>query len=384
MLFDPLSIVQCDDVAAPSWTPPRQHPAARGRPANDFLTLPAVPADVPSRAVLTYRDAEDLSALVLSQFQAGVLRASDVTNPVNAGDAFAQAMFAWINARRPVCHRLIFDFALLELGAAQSEVSQFGWEDQLQEPLYLAIHLPQETVYVIGDERANALRAAHPALLFTAMSLISAADVKSVDLRTPSRLLDLFAMWHWDGDSMSDDEEARETMLAYGRDEEDLERYLPSTVRGELAPDDVLPYHPRRNPEAGSLTALSVRRLRALARCNEGWIAAVCNALADLSLELHRNGTLNVFARAQWAEPAYAAATIVFRENDTALEVLDDHINQLNASGEATLYQAFIPVATAPDAIREQFLALGGMLRIIGALDRVLTLISEEATWPNM
>lgn len=384
MLFDPRSFVQGDNVTAPTWTPDRQHPVAQRRPAHDFLTLPAIPAGLPSVAVLTYRDAENVSDLVLAQFAAGVLRASDVSSPANAGDAFAQAMFAWLGARRPTCSRLVFDFTLLELAAAQDELSQFGWDDHLEAPLYLGIHLPQESVYVIGDERADALRAVHPSLLFTAMSLIAAADAKALDVRTPDKLLEQFAMWHWDGDTSLDDEAACETMTGYGRDAEDIRRYLPSEIRSEIAIDDALPRHHHVDAASKSLTVLSPSALRSLAASNTGWAADVCYALVDLSVKLKRNGTRTAFQHAQWAEPAYAAATVVLRDNDTVLEILDDHINHVNASGEATLYQCFIPIATEAKAIREQFLALGGMLKIVGALDRVLTLISEEATWPNM
>lgn len=384
MLFDPRSSVQSNDVATPSWSSERQHPTARRRSADDFLTLPRVPTEVPGRAILTYRDAEDISELVRTQFETGVLRASDVERPVNAADAFAQAMFAWLNARRPTCYRLVFDFAILELAAAQDELSQFGWDDAIEAPLYLGIHLPEENVYVIGDERAAALRALHPSLLFTAMSLIYAAEGKSLDVRTPERLLDQFAMWHWDGDTRLDDESARETMAGYGREDEDAERYLPSAVRAEIATDEFLPRHCHVDVTSKSLTVLNPRLLRAIGASRTGWAAEVCNALADLSLMLRRNGKRSAFHQSQWAEPAYAAATVVMRDNDHALEILDDHINHINASGEATLYQSFIPIAAEADAIREQFRALGGMLRIVGALDRVLTLITEEATWPSM
>lgn len=384
MLFDPRSFVQRNDVATPSWSSQRQHPAAQRRAADDFLTLPRVPNDVPGRAILVYRDAEDIGELVRSQFETGVLRASDVERPANAADAFAQAMFAWLNAHRPTCHRLVFDLAILERAAAQDELSQFGRDDALDAPLYLGVHLPEENVYVIGDERAAVLRALHPSLIFTAMSLISAADGKSLDVRTPDRLLEQFAMWHWDGDTTLDDESARETMAAYGREDEDAERYLPSAVRAEIATDEFLARHNHVDVASKSLTVLNPRLLRAIAASSNGWAADVCHALADLSLMLRRNGKRSAYQQAQWAEPAYAAATVVMRDNDVALEILDDHINHIYASGEATLYQSFIPIATEATAIREQFRTLGGMLRIIGALDRVLTLITEEATWPSM
>jgi PRTRC genetic system protein F len=58
-------------------------------------------------------------------------------------------------------------------------------------------------------------------------------------------------------------------------------------------------------------------------------------------------------------------------------EILDDHFECLSNAGDCTTYQALIPVASEPKAIRQQFKELACMFEIIAALDRVLTLISE-------
>ncbi|MFC4524726.1 PRTRC system protein F [Cupriavidus pinatubonensis] len=328
---------------------------------------------------MTYGDEVEVCDLVVAQFAAGVLRASDVSAPSGAGDAFSQAMFAWLKTRVPSCQRLNFGFALLDRSAAMDQVMQFGWEDGLEAPLYLAIELPAEGVYAIGEARAQAIRAAHPSLLFTAMSTINAACGKSLFVRTPDVLLDGFARWHWEYDStLSNDDAVRDYLKeSLGGEDADIERYLPSVVRAELAPDDTLPRHAHVDSASAKLRELGPRSLRALARTGEGWVSHLCNAIADLRLAVARSGESSAISDAQWAEPAYSAATIAYRVSDYVSEILDDHYDCLNNTGDATMYQCFIPIATEQKAIQRQFAALANMLKIIGALDRVLTLMTD-------
>lgn len=380
MLFDPRSFVPgIDQGQQPAWTSHRQHPVAGRRPAHDFLTLPGVSRAVPGTARVIYGDEVEITDLVIAQFEVGALRAIDVCNPTSAGDAFAQAMFAWLRARIPHCHRLQFGFALMDQGAAADQVMQFGWEEGVEAPLYLAIELPSEEVYAIGEARAQALRTAHPSLLFTAMSLINAACAKSLFVRTPDVLLDEFARWHWDYDAtLADDDSARDFLKEnWGGDAADIDRYLPSVVRAELAPDDTLPRYTHVQPGSSRLLQLGSRGLRALARSSDEWLSEMCAALADLRLTLAKAGENSAIASAQWAEPAYSAATIAYCDSDYVSEVLDNHFECVNNGGDATMFQCFIPIATERKAIRQQFGDLTSMLQIIGALDRVLTLISS-------
>lgn len=378
MLFDPRSLVPSVDAGEPNWALARQHSVARRRPAHDFLTLPTVAQAVPARARLSFGDEVEVTDLVRAQFGAGVLQASDVSNPSSAGDAFAQAMFAWLGARMPRCQRLDFSFSLIDIGAAQDQLMQFGWDDQIDAPLYLAIELPGDEIYYIGEARAQAIRAVHPHLLYTAMCLINQASAKSLYLRTPEVLLDLFARWHWEWDSsLTDDKEAKEFLVEYrGVDDGDVERYLPSVVRPELAPDDALPAF-RATPGTRQLRELGNRKLLMLSRAYDGWIKDLCGALAELRLVLNRSGERSAICDSQWAEPAYAGATIAFKRSDYVGELLDDYFNGLNSGGEATLFQCFIPIADERAAIQQQFKDLAGMFKIIAALDRVLTLISD-------
>ncbi|MGT2491455.1 PRTRC system protein F [Cupriavidus basilensis] len=161
----------------------------------------------PPAASLRHDEGPDGLETIQAQFEVGILAARDVKSAVSAGDAFAQAMFAWLRRRPPSCKRLNFTFALLDHVAAREQVEQFGWEDNLEAPLYLAIELPCEQLYEIG-ERADVMRRAHPSLLYTAMDLVSTAASRSLFIRTPDELAEMFARWHWDYDARMSDEEA--------------------------------------------------------------------------------------------------------------------------------------------------------------------------------
>jgi PRTRC genetic system protein F len=376
MLFDPRSFVPDLDAGQPAWVPSRQHFAARRRPAHDFLTLPSISAAVPVVGRLTYGDDIDVTELVRAQFAAGVVQARHVSNPRGAGDAFAQALFAWLRARTPQCNRLSFSFALLDKSAATDEVMQFGREEGLDAPLYLGIQLPGDEVYAIGGEPAIALRDAHPSLLFTAMSIINAAAGKSLFIRTPAELLEMFARWNWDYDStLSDDDTAREFLKErYGEEDADIEHYLPSVVRAEIAPDDVLPKYAHVKAESKRLRKLKRAELIEIATHRSGWLRQLCMALAELH-EVTARQKSSAIEGSQWAEPAYSASIVAYGPSDYIGQLLDDHYDCLNNAGDATMFQCFIPIASKPAAIRKQFKALEGMLRIIGALDRVLTLL---------
>ncbi|KAI3590458.1 hypothetical protein D9X30_4691 (plasmid) [Cupriavidus sp. U2] len=373
MLFDPRSFVSAVDAGQPAWTPARQHPVAKRRPALDFLTLPAIPEGTPSRALLTFGDEVDVKDLVIEQFKAGVLNASHVSNASGAGDAFAQAFHAWLATRVPTTKVLSFDFALVDQAAVDVEISEFGFDMQDRSSLYLGIRLEEETVYTLTAERADALRQLDPSLVHMTFHLVRAAACKSLHVRTPDDLLDMFGRWHWDYETLTDDEEAREHLKErFGADDPDIDRYLPSVVRAAIAPDEVLPKWQWARPD-WPFTLLSRRKLRKLARQGQNdWRGGFCSALADLDLALERMGDASLMRNAQWAEPAYSAATIAYQHSDYVGEVLDDHFECANNGGYATYFQCFIPFADKPKSIRAQYSALHETLKLIALLDRVL------------
>lgn len=373
MLFDPRSFVPAVDAGQPEWASARQHPVAQRRPANGFLTLPVIPANVPAGARLSFQDELEVKDLVTAQFRADVLDADHVSNPTGAGDAFAQAFHAWLAPRVPTMKVLSFDFALIDHQAVEEEISEFGFDMEATSALYLGIRLEEETVYTVTEARAAALRALHPSLVFMTFHLIRAAAAKSLHLRLPDDLLDMFARWHWEFEPLTDDEEARETLKErFGADDSDIQRYLPSVVRPALAPDETLPKW-QWAQKGRDLSLISRRKLRELARIGASdWRGSLCGALADLDLALSRMGKATLLKDAQWAEPAYSAATIAYEESDYVGEVLDDHFECANNSGSVTFFQCFIPLATKKAAIQAQYAVLDDTLKLIAVLDRVL------------
>lgn len=83
-------------------------------------------------------------------------------------------------------------------------------------------------------------------------------------------------------------------------------------------------------------------------------------------------GNTTLLQNAQWAEPAYSAATLAYEHTDYVGEVLDDHFECANNGGYATYFQCFIPLAAKQAAIKRQYAALHDTLKLIAVLDRVL------------
>lgn len=273
----------------------------------------------------------------------------------------------------PATKVLSFDFTLIDHQAVQTEIADFGFDMQETSALYLGIRLEEETVYTVTEARAAALRELHPSLVFMTFHLIRAAASKSLHLRTPDDLLDMFARWHWDFEPLTDDEDAREHLKErFGGDDPDINRYLPSVVRPVLAPDETLPKWQWAQKDR-KLSLLSRRKLRELARAAANdWRGSLCGALADLDLALRQMGNATLLQNAQWAEPAYSAATLAYEHTDYVGQVLDDHFECANNGGYATYFQCFIPLAAKQAAIKRQYAALHDTLKLIAVMDRVL------------
>lgn len=360
------------------WTTSRQPAAARHRSANGFLTLPSVTDSVPVRALVQRGGDVDLAALALAHFESGVLRPRDVKTALCAGDALAQGITAWIRRHRSRCQRLNFGFELLDHGAVCAEVQQFGWENCLDAPAYLGIVMPQESVFVIGD-KADVLRATFPGLLCTAMALVREASSRTVHVRAPDDYLEMFGRWHWEYETSASDEDVREGLAErYGDGDSDVERYLPSVVRAEMAPDEFLPKYMRVDRRSGGIfRELSGKALLAVAAHQRGWVRSLCLELAALKKQLARSKAQRLFGDAQWGEPAYAAASIVTIPGGYAEEVIDDHFECLSNAGDCTMYQMFVPLATTPESIRAQYADWEIAFEVMARLDRVLTLLSS-------
>lgn len=348
------------------------------RAADGFLTLPAISQCVPAIARLRHTDEGDLTGLIRAHFEAGPLSPRDARSSGNAGDMFAEAMFAWLRRRTPTCKRLLFGFALLDQAAARDQVDQFGWETDLSAPLYLAIELPHEQIFEIGA-RIHPLQRAHPGLLCSVMALINEASCNSLFLRTPSYFLEMFARWWWDWDEGVSDENARESLAdRLGADSEDIERYLPSNVRPVLAPEEMFPERGKRKGRKGPRRSVLKRsEVLELARSSSRWIQRVCRAMLQLEDALQRAKGSKLFEHSQWAEPAYSAASIAVFSEEWIGELLDDHFECISNSGEATMYQVLIPLASDPQQVPKQYEDLSRMFEIVKALDQLLTIISR-------
>ncbi|WP_081651323.1 PRTRC system protein F [Cupriavidus sp. WS] len=377
MLFDPRPVDAELAIQGEEWSSNRHPDRAERCAAHAVLTLPSLKASVPSSGTVVFPQDADYSALARLHFECGPLRAADVKDARNAGDAFAQALFAWFKRRMPHCQRMTFNVDLFDRSSACDSLSYRDEVDVFTDDLYLAIELPENSYFAIGTTRAEALRATHKDLLPTAMSVIDEAAGKTLYLRTPDELLDMYARWWWEYDPTADDETAREYLEChYEGDTETIARHLPSAVRASMAPDDVLPWWLRQK-RAKRWRPMSDTALRIVAAKTKGDVRKLCIAILDLRVAM-RGTPKGPLIEGIWADPAYSAATILYtRDDDYVGELLDDHYEMASQSGEFTAYQAYVPIAGTPKAIQSQFRQWSQALEVIGRLDHLLTLISD-------
>lgn len=378
MLFVPQQSGSQVAVAGEHWQP-RRSAAAERQPAHDFLTLPAIDPAVRASAVMRWNVETQVAGLISAQFESGALKPRDVRVFSGAGNALAEGFFAWAKRQTPLFRRLNFNFVICDLEAVREQI-QYQYDASDFEPtscVYLGIEMQEESIFEIG-ERANKLRAVHPRLLASALTLINRAAGRTIWVRTPDELLGMFASWYWEGNShAADDDVLEELKDRFGDDEAEIENYLPSVVRPELCPEDldVCGWNQRKK-RFEHKPALGVAALRRLQRFNSGWTGRLCLELEELTSLLQKAGNRSLFDCAVRPECAYAAATLIAEDGPHIGALLDDHYEHLAQSGEGSTFYGFVPFASTPDAIRKQYADWSLGLSILGQLDRVLATLA--------
>ncbi|CAN7792271.1 PRTRC system protein F [Caballeronia sp. LjRoot34] len=380
MLFDPGQADSEVLVGEQRWQQ-RRIALAERRLTNDFLTLPAIDTDVQTKAVMRWNAQGQIGSLVTAQFDAGVLRARDVPGFAGAGHALAHGFFAWAKRQCNAWRRLTLNLVLCDVAAVQEQI-QYQYDASgfdPSSPLYLGVEVGEDNIYEIGP-KADELRAVHPRLVSTAITLINRAAGRTVWIRTPDEFLGMFASWHWDGDTHATDEAALESLReCFGEEDSELERYLPSVVRPELCPDDmdVVGWDSRQRKFRHS-HALGIAALRRLQRLKGGWIRRFCLELEVLTLLLRKAGNRCLFDTTYQPQAAYATCTLVADDNPRITELLDDHYEHMASSSEGSTFLGFIPFATTPDAIRAQYADWALGFSILNQLDRVLEMLTDH------
>ncbi|MDQ7980338.1 PRTRC system protein F [Paraburkholderia sp. SARCC-3016] len=378
MLFDPAStdhgIGEGSDRGQPCALAP-----SRRRPASGFLTLPAVAHDVPSTAFLKFREPASVTALVERQFRYGPLRAYDVKNPTSAADAFQQAFFAWYRRQVPATFQrltfapVLFDSAAVLEYTEHCDSSQTSADDPT--PLFFGIELPDDHVYAMAPV-ADQLRAAHPLLLRTVISAIFRAGAQTMWIRAPDWFMYEFSCWYWDGDESITDKDAAELLKDRFDDGEALARFLPSSVRPVIQPDDMSPEFRvvRCRPQYADY--LSPSGLRALRNRLTGLPRRVCTALLALEALMPTHRKRDILHISYFTNPVYAPCTLVYQWNGWTEELLDIHYDNAGNSGDGTTYLGFSPLASTSKAIRTQYTDWAHALRVLACLDTLLSLVS--------
>ena len=377
MLFDPREVDTSIESGSEQWQPPMHQPARR-RPADGFLSIPSAET-CPSQVTVKWRADAPALDLISRHFKYGPLDANDVTTYQGATNAMHDALFSWIGRECASWTRLNFSCALMDQAAVEADLQ---YTEALEEfdatsSLYLGFQTFDDDVYYLTPE-VKAQFDSHPLLLRTALWLISLAGSKTISIRTPDDIFDLYANWLWDGEMWSTDEEAAEWLKErYEDDDESINRYKPSAVRAALCPDTVA-FHEfdRKARQYHLLPFLSPNALKAKTLTIRGAMKEVCQTMLDLSNLLKKAGGLLCFDIASVRpQNFYAAATVAMSDNRYVSEALDDHYEYLAQSSEGSYFHGYVPLATNPKEIRRQYADLAHGFSILKCTDRLLALI---------
>lgn len=377
MLFDTRTYGDGFAENAPASRESCRNSIARRKPSHDFLTLPRVGPSVLAKGQVSFQTERALCELAALQFSTGALSARDVQSYGSAPQAMAQAFTAWLRRQHKQWRALNFQFLLYGREAVAEIIEYQEHRDNFEPdaPLYLTVEFPEDFVYSIGDH-AEELRTADPRLLPTALSLIARASGRTLNVRLPHEFLEDFACWYWDGDAtVSDTDVVKELRRSYGRKKADYQRYLPSVASDQLCPVDMDIYRIRQKERrCRPQPKLSIAALRRLHRTTAGRASRLAGELAELSRLLCNGDPKPAFDFAFMPECVYAACTLIAHDNDYIGRLLDDRYN-FAAQGSGTTFFGFIPFATEPEAVCEQYARWAKGIRILSQLDRVLAIL---------
>ncbi|KGW80943.1 PRTRC system protein F [Burkholderia pseudomallei] len=378
MFFDPAhsdsSVAAC---SAAAWQSPRAA-AARRRPAADLLTLPSFSMEVPGAVRLKWRENVNLSDLVLKHFQYGPLRARDVHDPADIGDAFQQAFHAWTRRQYGRLSRLRFTPHLFDAHAVRDVLDCLGNgnNDDDPTPLFFGFGLEDEWVYSL-EGAIDTLRSTHPLLFRTVMGVLYRASARTMFIRLPDWFMYEFSCWYWDGEPNISDQDADAALKErFGDDTETRSAYLPSVVRPLLCPDDADPcvFRAGKWRDRRAMTDPELLRLRARRR---GMPRRVCTEVLNLRMLMRRSRTRDLFHVSYDANPVYGICSVIVEDNEFIGDLLDNHFDGASQCGDATTYSGFSRLASTPKAIRRQYADLALAFRILTHLDRLLALVSH-------
>jgi PRTRC genetic system protein F len=390
MLFDSRPTGSDLDAAIASRYHASRHTAAGHRPAHGFLTVPTLGSAVPIKPTLRRGTPTELKDLVIAQFGSAECLATHVRVPKDAGHAFVQGFFGWVQSQLPELDRLHMHFRLMDANAVQESIQyQYdGSEFNPTSPLFLGIEFEEERIFTIG-EKVRSLRRAHPRLLATMLHLLNVSSGYTVFVRLPDEFLEMMATWYWEGDSSASDEDVDDILAErFGQDKEEYHRYLPSEAGEALLPQDARYFcydhelgRYRRQRTLGSVSLSRLRRKRdALIRALTSELLVLHGLLARARRRFRKappHAPKCLFGIVYFASPVYSAASLVMADDDLIGHLLDDHFN-CESQGDGTTYQGFTPFATDRRAIRKQYSDWSLAFQIMGSMDRVLTLISDS------
>lgn len=331
--------------------------------------LPTFNAAIPSFTEIAEREV-DYTAFTRALVEANVITPEMIDAHASTPKCvLEQGLRAWFKERTARLKYLKFDVHLFDAVAAGEIRSPYDDEPATYNNWVFGLSGYETTEIRVAEPVALELEKKCPGLFYSAFSALEVAGWKTVDLLTPTMIIEQTAAWQlWEGDlsDMPADEEAMEYLVdRYG---EDAERYLPSTLMKVWGQGFCFARKGQKS--------IGQRKLKTLCKAADKQVAAVASQLVKL-LEARKyveecGAEFNGVDGGQ----LYTACSIGFNRDDRYTEFIDTHLNSLYETGEYSEFLTINEFPSVPDELNSYFIKLDALFRLMAEVDALIPLLS--------
>lgn len=335
--------------------------------------LPTINAAVPRFTEIVDREV-DFTTFARALLDAGVIQPEMIGSSASTPKCIVeQGLRAWFKERTDRINYLKFDVHVFDAIAANDLHRGYNEEPADYTGWVFALEGHETTEVRCAEPIALELEKKCPGLFYTAFSAMEQGGYSTVDILTPTQVIEQTASWMlWEGDlsEIPTDADALEYLVdRYG---DEAERYLPSTLMKVWGQGYCLP---RKGQQP-----LSARKLKKLCKSQDQQVATIARQLIKLR-EVKRYaeecGTKMPGLDKVEAQPLFTGCSIGFNRDDRYTEFIDAHVNSMYESGEYTEFLSIGELPSDPDELDSYFIKLDALFRLMAEVDALIPLLSR-------
>lgn len=331
--------------------------------------LPTINAAVPHFAEIVSR------AVDYTAFARGLVEANVITSEMIDAHAstpkcvLEQGLRAWFKERTDRMQYLKFDVHIFDAVAASEIPCGYDEEPTTYNNWVFGLSGYETTEVRIAEPVALELEKKCPGLFYSAFSALESAGWKTIDILTPTAIIEQTAAWQlWEGDlsEMPTDEEAMVYLV--DRYAEGAERYLPSTLMKVWGQGFCFARKGQR--------PIGQRKLKTLCKANDEQVASVARQLVKLREAQKYVEECGAEFQGAYRDQLYTACSIGFNRDERYTDFIDTHLQGMYETGEYSEFLTINELPSAPDELDSYFIKLDAMFRLMAEVDALIPLLS--------